>query len=607
MKEKDKIGIWPTPKYVGKFPEINTPENFNKIISNPENWEQILNDLELMESWILPNAILLFGKTWFDRVKWNSSISRGLNVPLFSDSEKADARERSLEGTLAGRARISQICGKIRTVLYTYLQAKWYTGDSIKPVSGYIIESIKNEIIRELARDNGYKLQSLPACPMCLTKGRKTTVHRHSDFEVSCDICHETSKNILLNVNKCLKDKKLTEAGELYSQFLSIDAFKHFSSISCTCPNINCAGKFVPISCLADGYSQNKKNDIEKKISRGEPIGDIKLKCPFCKCTFVSKGESFTKLPMTSFWVNDNISLDETNLNGISIKEKLTETKTEDIYNNVLIQQRSKILIDELVLCLSKTSKNTTVGLLSYYFYLSAIKWIMNYQVDACAYFFDAEQNKRDMSEKEQEKYGQLVKNNTNVVRGHEVSVHQTIFHTWMDLLEDNIEQFSMLDSSITKLGDFGWFCRPPKFTDGPESTFVSTVDSRWVVNNSSDVCEINSALKPRLARILSIQKDGLEYKDQIKSLEWHTIHLNDNCGLEIGDEVEVSAVFMSGHPTHAPIQRIIRLRSKTLQPLIEKINKEEFGNSFSEYWISREKLIKEAYVKIGSLIKLGE
>jgi hypothetical protein len=606
MKEKDNLGVWPTPKDVGKFPEIITSEGFNKTISNPDNWEQIRNDPELMENWILPHAILLFGKTWFDRSKWSSSISRGLNIPLFSSSEKESARG-CFEGTLAGRARISQICWKVRSTLNTYLQAKWYVGSSIKPVGGYIVESIKNDMLRELAKDNGYKIQFAPACPMCLTRGRKTIVHRHSDFEVSCDICEETSQNILTNVNKYFKEGNFTEAGKLYEQFVSINSFSHFSSIICNCPNKNCVGKFVPISCLADENNKSQLAGIMEKIARGGCASNIKLKCPFCKCKFISKEDSLVKFPTTSIWTNDSVSIDEEDLNGVMLKDKLTETKTEEIYDNISIQQKNKILIDELVLCLAKTSRKTVAGLLSWYFHLAVIQWIMSYSIDANAYFFDGEESERDMSEKEQEKYGKLLRKNTNVIRGHEASVHQTIFHFWMDLLEDNIEQFSILDSSITQLAHFGWFCRAPKFTGGPESTFVSVVDSKGVLGDSSDVHEMNSPISPRLARILSIQKDGCEYKDQIKRLEWHAIHLNDNCGLNVGDKVEISALLMSGHPTHAPIQRIIRLRSKTLQLVIEKIIQGEGGDNCPEYWLSREKNVKEAYDKISSLIKLGE
>jgi hypothetical protein len=75
-----------------------------------------------------------------------------------------------------------------------------------------------------------------------------------------------------------------------------------------------------------------------------------------------------------------------------------------------------------------------------------------------------------------------------------------------------------------------------------------------------------------------------------------------------VGEKVEVSVLLMSGHPTHAPIQRILRLRSSVLRPIVNKIIQEESGEKeFNDFWKFRNVSIQEAYKKVGHLLSLGE
>ena len=72
-------GRWLIPEIafaVDGFYNIETHKEFNETIQNRENWEFILSNKILYYKWILPNAVLLFGKTWLNK---DRGISRKKN------------------------------------------------------------------------------------------------------------------------------------------------------------------------------------------------------------------------------------------------------------------------------------------------------------------------------------------------------------------------------------------------------------------------------------------------------------------------------------------------------------------------------------------------
>ena len=242
VSEEEKQGYafcieWPTPQKtpdLGIFEDIHSIAKFNSIVGDPANWQRIREDTDLFEKWIVPHAIVLFGKRWFDKMKWVPSI------PLFSQSDKsrAQANGTALEDTPMGQARISQIIERVTHALRVYLKADWYVkGESIKPPSGYIYEAISNKMVRDIANTLNYKLKLVPTCPMCLSRNRKTEVQRHSDIEVSCEVCEELYANLELNANNAANEGKLEEACRLFQQLMNVKKFVRFSPITCICPN----------------------------------------------------------------------------------------------------------------------------------------------------------------------------------------------------------------------------------------------------------------------------------------------------------------------------------------------------------------------------------
>ena len=102
---------------------------------------------------------------------------------------------------------------------------------------------------------------------------------------------------------------------------------------------------------------------------------------------------------------------------------------------------------------------------------------------------------------------GKTQKKVTNIKRGQEMAIHQSFFRTWMDCLEENIKSFTNVDPSITKLEDFTWFCKEPKFNGPAKSTFCSQVDSHLRITNNSTLNSVAGRDKhsPRLAIVKAI------------------------------------------------------------------------------------------------------
>lgn len=247
---KDESWVVPIKlKGFEKYDNIGSIDTFNKIISNPNNAREILENENLLKYWIVPNAILLFGKVWFDRVKWKPFISRSIPFPLFTANDRAKAVELgiSLEELTYGKSVIAQIIKKTDEVLRIYLNGNCCKDKPNKLVGGYITFSIKNQISRDIGKDLGYKIVPMSACPRCLSKSNKlkTPVKSISKYTKSCYKCKEEAKNLKVRLN-------IHSTEELKKAFNNASKFKYFSATTCICPNNNCLGKFIPISCLSN-------------------------------------------------------------------------------------------------------------------------------------------------------------------------------------------------------------------------------------------------------------------------------------------------------------------------------------------------------------------
>ena len=597
-----KHSDWGKPTFVGpeKLLEIDTQEGFNRIISDPNNWKECLEP-SVFSSWVLPNALILFSKFWFDSTKWKSSVKNGVPFPMFSDEDKSYANKNNIkiDDTTAGKAMISRIKQKTEYALRKYLSGNWYSGSQTKLPSGYIIGALKNDIAYNIGKELGYKQKTALVCPRCLAvrkRNNKKVLIEHGSNIFGCDQCYQDMKNFEIAKNE--------------EQKIFAEKFIRFIGLTCVCPNDNCPGKFVPISFSS--ISELKLEELFEYKIRGnqtfkfpnEDITNVKFDCPFCLTSFTPgeaiklksgyKGKSgmITGLPRILIWKKlENEVLDCSDEDHcLSLKNKLAFLSSS-MDNDLLIDQKINILMDNIVIEMSRLNKKTMTGLVGWFFYRAAIEWMRTYKEDAYNYFFSWDKEKRNMSDLELKKYpGQTKKNVTNVTRGSEIAIHQSFFQLWVKLIEDNIIEFTLIDDKIKSIENFKWFCNKKKYSDGPRSTFRTIIAHGNKINNFSN---ITGPDKVRLAKIYSIYKveNNIEnrsenYVNDIMECDWQHVTLSLTSNLNVGDEVEVEALMMSGHPTHAPIQRILRLRSLTLNQIIIKIlEEEESGISDIEFW----------------------
>jgi hypothetical protein len=639
-KMENALSCWPIPRAVsnlGIYAHIDTSNNFNRIVGDHNNWDEILSRNDLYNYWILPHAVLLFGKTWFDRVKWRSYIRRGTPFSLFSDSDKSICKQAGLdlEDTSAGKARIKQISDKIESTLQVYMKSTWHESGISKPPGGYIVEALKNNFVKEIGADLGYKLRPTPACPQCLSSNNvyKTVLTRNLSNQYSCPRCIDLAANLELRIQSLKDKKRFSELKEVNKQHIGVTAFKLFSGTTCVCPSNACVGKFVPITCINKGVASSKPKELRIMLNAISKVKEIKginvfkeaegvlrklpLVCPFCDTKFTPavaqrfesgfKGKSgyFTGLPSIYIWKKpEETILDQSVENTLSLKDKLAAT-VSFADDSIFVKQRVNILIDEMLIKAQSLKRNSFSSTMTWYFYMASIRWMSKYWADAFRYFFGGSTDHRDMTAKEMLRYpGCTKKKVTNILRGQEVAVHHSFLRIWMDVLESNIDALSRLDSSISGLKDLKWFCRSPKFSGGPESTFRSQVDFKRRVPNKSRIQPTDSKRPaPRLARIIHIYKveDNVvcrdrDYVDDVRACEWHAIQLNPKSDLNQGDKVCVTTLMMPGHPTHAPIQRILRLRSKVLSPIVSQVLEEEkLGTRDTDFWNRRKETVNRA------------
>jgi hypothetical protein len=602
VKVFEKHSDWPIPKFVGpeKFLELDTQEGFNRIISDPNNWKECLEE-PTFSSWVLPNATILFNKLWFDFTKWKSSVKNGVPFSMFSEEDKAHANKKGIkiDDTIAGKAMITRIKQKTEYALRRYLSGDWYSGSQTKSPSGYIIGSLKNEVAYNVGKELGYKQKAVLICPRCLATRKinnKKILTEHGLNVFCCDQCYQDMRNF-----EIAKDTVQKEYAE---------KFTRFAGTTCICPNDSCPGKFVPIS-----FSSIPEADLEKAFDykiRGnqtfklpnEKVIDVKFNCPFCSTSFTprealklesgfnGKSGMITGLPKILIWRKmESEVLDHSDDDHfISLKDKLAGLSV-NIDSELLMRQKLNLIVDNIVIEMSKLNKKTITGLTGWFFFKAAIEWMRIYPEDAYNYFFGWDKEKRNMTELELLKYpGQTKKNVTNVTRGSEIAIHQSFFQMWIKLIEDNIPEFTAVCNKIQSIENFKWFCNKKKYSDGPRSTFRTTVVRGNKINNFSN---ITGPDKVRLAKIYSIYKieennanTFKNYATDVIECDWQNVTLSLSSDLNTGDEVEVEALMMSGHPTHAPIQRILRLRSLTLNKIIIKILEEEaVGISDVEFW----------------------
>jgi hypothetical protein len=613
-------GHWPVPrKVIGfeMFDGIGVLSEFEKIISDPKNWKTIVENKDLFNNWVAPHAILLFGKKWFDSVKFKSSLTIGVSFSLFSKEEKQEAMKKgiSIEKSVSGRAIITRIVVKTAHSLKKYLG-----GDglgAIRSPKNYIIRALENDVVQKIGKDLGYKQKAVCVCPKCFSEKdnryKRSILLNHGSSIYECSRCTTMANNLLLQLNKNKLNNTYSKEEE--NKYLLFKKFSNIVGISCVCPNNNCHGKFIPINFANIDGKELEAILIGYKFLFGTQtykfphakLMDVDIKCPFCKIEFTPRkaidgksgyknnGGFFTGIPTTFIWEKvEKMELDipihelekARGNSGRMAKDYLVNSY-KNVDEDIIIRQKLNLIIGELTLKLFDLQKKNIRELTSWYFYSAVIKWIKKYPRDSYNYFFEWRSDKRELTLSEKQKGDLGTKNYTKVILGQEVAIHKSLFQVWIDLLEENINDFNTINPKIVSVSDLKWFCREPKFSGGPMSTFTDVVCDRKITNKSPIVGPNGT----RIAKVYSVYKivDGqadksINYVNSIIYSDWQTIEFGkDFCD---GDVVEIEALMMSGHTTHTPIQRILRLRSLILHDFVVKILEEvETGNTDVSFW----------------------
>jgi len=614
-------GSWPLPRQVehmGQFAEIVDEGSFNRVVGEPSNWQIILDRPDLYHYWILPKAAVIFGRTWFERVQWKNSIRRGVPFALFSTDERRVAKESGIQlaETTAGRSIVYKIVSRIEHAMDVYLAGggRSKSDDRIKQPGGYIVESIANEFIQDAGADTGYRLLRVRACPNCLAAGQGRSKRRQVKHVVGniyqCEQCVDTVRNLDLAIDKHYANGTPVPSGIL-SERERASHFQEFSAVVCVCPNPACRGRFVPTDCVEDpGWWSTPEGRLAKEeLSRIHPLKGtqrfrdppnammkLPLQCPVCEEKFTPasamavsngfRGQSgkLTGLPSMFVWVKREVrAIDHGQANIHSVlKDSLVDSLCLDPARRISAEQHVRILTGELAIYAQALSGQTAPAIVSRCFCEAVSEWMARHPEDASRYFF------------EWSSVGKDEKRITKVAKGREVAIHQTILSAWLARILARMDEIRRAKGSkIRTLDDLKWFCRSPAYNGGPRSSFVAEVDDGLRVRNASRIVSMDGTTdKPRMAWVFSVRrigangKSGPELAPLIRSREWQVISMSRESGLVPGDKVKVVALMMPGHHCHAPIQRIIRLRTSLLSAIIERIRSEEsMGETDTAFW----------------------
>jgi len=620
--ESSSAVMWPNPEIVpglGKLREVSSEDGFNRIVGNPSNWSRILGDKAALDRWVSPNAVVIFGKSWFDCMKWKSTIQRSAELPLFSAEEKEAARSSGvpLENTPSGKSKIARIISRVDHAVRMYLNGGGLSSSGrIKRPGGYIINSIKNEFISDIGADEGYKLIHEPVCPYCLGAyaGRgmrcKVVMKSLGDGFYECERCSDVARSIEMSGEP--------DQAELRRR----RCFSRVSHTTIVCPSDRCRGRFVPVGFVSDRewlltkkgraalFAASRIRPPRSVRSFQDPpdeMLDMPLECPHCgenftprsalarKSGFKGRGGMVTGLPTMAVWWRPEV------MSGSAIAN-FVQDGDDDPSLSIEHEQHVGILKGELLVRIADLAcRNTEHSLILRYFYEAAAEWMENNKGDASRYFFGWRAVERATTKKEQAagRSGSVLF--TEVERGQESAVHQSIFYAWMRKMSENIGKIRATGGTVRRLDDLAWLCRKPKHSSGPRSLFTSAVESDMSVPNRS---AISGSPKPRIAWVLSATHadSGMDVLPLISSCEWQAVRISKHPNICVGDMIRIKALMMPGHHSHAPIRRIMRLRTDILAGVIGAVRKEEqSGETNARFWSAWRKRVGEAKAMLES------
>lgn len=276
MDEKGQIAqSWPqvdAPNLKERALYFFHPDNLTdgpsirKVFANPEAWEVLKVNPELLQKWILPAIIMAIGHRWFEinsakdyvgqrAEKQNALTFKHLQggapfsmlESIVSEEiiKKLDAGEISISDIPEAKEYIQHI-NRITTDLVNVYFSK--EKPSI-PIDEYIYKGLQNEMTRIVAAKNGFRRKHAPKCSICLAEADERT---------------ETEAMVLVEkgLYKCPSCMKVAE--QLESNL--VDVKKELQDINKRLLNYEDAKRQ-----LTEEVSDRKKEKIEEIIKNVEP------------------------------------------------------------------------------------------------------------------------------------------------------------------------------------------------------------------------------------------------------------------------------------------------------------------------------------------------
>ena len=519
---------WPQPKEIpdlGVFKNIDSIESLNEIIGNPQNHKIIIENENLYSDWVLPKAINICTKKWFDNIKNKRTMGYGIPFPLFSEEEIYHYKSKSIDETPSGKAMISKLTHETDRILTQFISNG---RGKYNNVYYYIVKSLRQKISKDISELLGFRLISKRCCNFCNVKyNSRVFLVDVGDNKLSCPTCAEKAKSCAFS----------SEGYEYYEDY---KIYGNHYGISCICHNVKCPGKFIPLNYLM--CPSEKIEDYVKQFNikstqyfkhPGNYLINEKVKCPFCNDVFIindvidkglgyrGKAGYITGVPSLLTWVNEFSNFEpQEYVDNILID-------TSEYADNLLIRNQSLDMVRKyLNKKIEKFNPAKLSGYMSYFFYSSILVWLNENEEDAFTFLFSSAK--------------------TN-------SAYWSIFCTVINTIDHNINQLNKFD--IYNLSDLKWF--ENKYNYGPIIEFNSIVNNCWIKNEAE--------FGLRLVKIYSIKKGNCEYINDLEFCKWQKIKLNPKSNLQNGDTVSVRALVMPNNAAHTPIRRIMRFRESIM------------------------------------------
>lgn len=444
---------------------------------------------------------------------------------------------------------------KIEKVLDTYIRNKPETA-----LISYVYLSLKRFVFKEFVLKSNTFIKTekgILKCPVC----------KYDEFLELI--------NPLLGIYKCshcediITSEVLDKDSDKYYQH---KVFSLFTEEGIECRFCN---KDIPITSLNMSefwIDTDRAQLILSGIEAGifpDKLMKEELKCPYCFKIFKIEEPNFKNLATSKRYKK----FQHIPIQHITI---IHDDKYIPPYQNIDAVKKSNILIDELIIKLDHIESTSFNKCLKRYLYLSQIYWIKKYWDYAPDYFY----------------------HKTDILG---VDIHKTMFDMWLKLIETNLNELREF-KDINGIEDLKWFCREPNFSGGPIDTFTTEVTENGRVKNNTNIVDLRSdKWNIRIAKILSLEKitneQSILFDFSKKSLTttWQDIILIQEKEISPGDIISIKAIMMPGHPSHAPIRALLRVRSDILSSITDRVIKEEDSKRDINFWKFRKIRVKTA------------